>query len=109
MLQVRRDRREILERFDRLLAPLRVPRAQRGREDLLEQGRLTVGRGPEDAQVAPAYAETRQLGDRADDLLLGVGGEEVGVVALAVGGGVVVGVAGQVRLGWGVVVELVAA
>src|SRR3954452_11145098 len=66
VLQVRCDRREVLERLDRLLAPLGVPRAQRRREDLLEQRRLTVGRGPEDAQVAPADAEARQLGDGAD-------------------------------------------
>src|SRR3954470_7608882 len=77
VLQVRRDRREVLERLDRLLSPLGVPRAQRRREDLLEQGRLTVRRGAEDAKVAPADAEARQLGDRADDLLLGVVVEDV--------------------------------
>src|SRR3954451_9708495 len=36
VLQMGRDRGQVLERLDRLLAPLRVPRPQRGREDLLE-------------------------------------------------------------------------
>src|SRR4051794_25744767 len=72
VLEVRRDRREVLERLDGLLAALGVPRAQRRREDLLEQRGLAVGAGAEDAQVAPADAVAGQLGDGADDLALGL-------------------------------------
>src|SRR5919199_9829 len=72
VLQVRGDRGQVLERLDRLLAPVRVARAQRRRQDLLEQRRLAVGRGAEDAQVAPGHAVARELRDGADDLLLGV-------------------------------------
>ena len=46
-------------------------RSARG-EDLLEQAGLALGRGLEDAQVAPCHAVARQLGDRADDLALGL-------------------------------------
>src|SRR5688500_17676888 len=67
-----RDRREVLERLDRLLAALRVARAQRRGEDRLQQLGLAVGRGAEDAQVAPADAVPRELGDRPDDLPLGL-------------------------------------
>src|SRR3954469_7549897 len=70
VLEVRRDGREVLERLDRLLAALGVARAQRRGEDLLQQRRLAVGRGPECAQVAPADAVAGELGDRADDLAL---------------------------------------
>src|ERR671926_1752765 len=72
VLEVGRDRGEVLERLDRLLATVRVARAERRGEDLLEQRRLAVGRGAEHAQVAAADAEARELGHRADDLLLGV-------------------------------------
>src|SRR3954447_5714645 len=72
MLEMRGDRGEVLERLDRLLAPLGIARAQGRREDLLEQRRLAVGRRAEDAQVAPADAVARELGDRADDLALGL-------------------------------------
>src|SRR6478672_13064598 len=56
VLQVRGHRREVLERLDGLLAPLRVARAQRGREDLLEEVGLAVGRRAEHPQVTPADA-----------------------------------------------------
>src|SRR4051794_24300287 len=80
---MRRDRREVLERLDRLLAPLRVPRPQGGREDLLQQGRLAIGRSAEDAQVAPPYAEALELGYGTNDLPLGVVVEDLAVAALA--------------------------
>ena len=83
VLQVRGDRGQVLERLDRLLAAVRVPRAQRRGQDLLEQRRLAVGRGAEHAQVAPADAEARQLGHGADDLALGVVVERLAVAALA--------------------------
>ena len=51
---MRGDGREVLERLDRLLAPLRVPRAERGREYLLEERRLAVGRRSEHPQVPAA-------------------------------------------------------
>src|SRR5439155_8087015 len=57
---------------DRLLAALGIARAQRRGEDLLQQRRLAVGRRAEDAQVAPADAVARELGDGADDLALGL-------------------------------------
>src|SRR4051794_3959847 len=66
------DDGEVLERVDRLLAPLGVPRPQRGSEDLLEQGGLAICRGPERTQVAAADAVASQLGDRTDDLALGL-------------------------------------
>src|SRR5436190_5160324 len=72
VLEVRGDRREVLQRLERLLAALRVPRAQRRREDLLQQRRLAVGRGAQHAQVAPADAVAGELRDRADDLALGL-------------------------------------
>ena len=72
VLEVRGDRGEVLERLDRLLAALGIARAQRRGEDLLEQRRLAVGRGAEHAQVAPADAVARELGDGADDLALGL-------------------------------------
>src|SRR3954447_15935373 len=72
VLQVRRHRGEVLERLDRLLAALGVARAQRRGEDLLQQRRLAVGRGPERAQVAPADAVAGELGHRAHDLALGL-------------------------------------
>jgi len=49
VLEVRCDRGEVLQRLDRLLAAFRIARAQRGREDLLEQVRLAIGGGAEDA------------------------------------------------------------
>src|SRR3954470_21460151 len=72
VLEVRRHRGEVLERLDRLLAALGVARAQRRGEDLLQQRRLAVGRGPERAQVAPADAVAGELGHRAHDLSLGL-------------------------------------
>src|SRR3954466_4448899 len=89
MLEVRGDRREVLERLDRLLAALGVTLAQRGRQDLLEQRRLAIGRGAEHAQVAPADAEALQLGHRADDLALGVVVELLAVAPLALDAAVV--------------------
>ena len=79
MLQVRRDRGEVLERLDGLLAPLGVARAQRRREDLLQQRGLALGGRAEHAQVAARDAVAGELGDRAHDLALGLV-----VVALAV-------------------------
>src|SRR3954465_11997330 len=72
VLEGRRHRGEVLERLDRLLAALGVARAQRRGEDLLQQRRLAVGRGPERAQVAPADAVTGELRHRAHDLALGL-------------------------------------
>ena len=69
---MRGDGGEVLQRLDRLLAALGVARAQRRGEDLLQQRGLAVGRGAEDAQVAPADAVAGELGDRADDLALGL-------------------------------------
>src|SRR4051794_39994859 len=69
---MRGDRREVLERLDGLLAALGIARAQRRGEDLLQQRRLAVRARAEHAQVAPADAVARQLGDRADDLALGL-------------------------------------
>src|SRR5207244_11264362 len=70
--EVRRDGREVLQRLDGLLAPLGIPGPQRRGEDLLQERGLAVGRRAEDAQVAPADAVARQLGDGADDLALGL-------------------------------------
>ena len=56
VLEVRGDGREVLERLDRLLAPLGIARAQRRGEDLLQQRGLALGRGAEHAQVAPGDA-----------------------------------------------------
>ena len=53
-------------------AALGIARAQRRRQDLLQQGRLAVRGGPEDAQVASRDAIARELDNRADDLALGV-------------------------------------
>ena len=91
-----RYRREVLERLHGLLAPLRVARAQSGREDLLEQRGLTVGRGAEDAQVAAADAETGQLADGSrvlvHDDLLATGGTAAAVCDLITqAGGNIVG------------------
>src|SRR4051794_2216207 len=66
------DGGEVLERVYRLLAALGVPRPQRGSEDLLEQGGLAICRGPERTQVAAADAVAGELGDRTDDLALGL-------------------------------------
>ena len=69
---MRGDGGEVLERLDGLLAALRIARPQGGREDLLQQRRLALGGRLEHAQVAPRHAVARQLGDRADDLALGL-------------------------------------
>ena len=50
----------------------RVARAQRGAEQRFQQVRLAVGRGAEDAQVAGADAEARELVGGADDLAVGL-------------------------------------
>ncbi len=47
-------------------------RAQRRAEDLLDQGRLAVGGGAEDAEVAAVDAEAGELGRGADDLEVGL-------------------------------------
>src|ERR1044072_710989 len=83
VLEVGRDRGQVLERLDRLLAALGIAGAQRRGKDLLEQRGLAVGRGAEDAQVAPPHAESLQLGHRADDLSLGVVVELLAVAALS--------------------------
>ena len=72
VLEIRRDGGEVLERLDRLSAPLRITRPQRRGEDLLEQRGLAIGECAEDAQVAPGHAVPRQLGDGANDLALGL-------------------------------------
>src|SRR4051794_2669469 len=72
VLEVRRDRREVLERLDGLLAALGIARAPRRGADLVREGRLAVGGGPGGAQVAPGHAVACKLGDGADDLALGV-------------------------------------
>ena len=72
VLEVRGDRGEVLERLDRLLAPLGIARAQRRGEDLLQQRGLALGRGAEHAQVAARHAVAGQLGDGAHDLALGL-------------------------------------
>ena len=66
------DRGEALQVLDRLLAACLAARAQLRAEQLLEQRGLAVGRGAEDAQVAPGDAEARELGGRADDLEVGL-------------------------------------
>src|SRR5947209_12788372 len=77
VLEVRGDRGEVLERLDRLLAAVGIARAQRRREDLLEQRRLPVRGGAEDTQVATADAEARELRHRTHDLALGVVEEQL--------------------------------
>src|SRR6059058_1934135 len=72
VLEVRRDGREVLERLDGLLAALDVARAQRRGQDLLQQRGLAVRARAERAQVAPAHAVAGELGDRPDDLALGL-------------------------------------
>jgi hypothetical protein len=67
VVQVRRDRGVVLELVNR----------------------LAVSRGAKDAQVPPADAEARQLGDGADDLALGVVVELLSVAALALDDAVV--------------------
>src|ERR1700722_1819470 len=99
VLQVGRHGREVLERLERLCAPLRVARAQRRSEDLLEQVRLAVGRGAEDPQVAPAYAVARELGDGADDLALGLGEVAHAAALLALDQAVLFELAYELRIG----------
>src|SRR6202042_2761363 len=72
MLEVGGDRGEILQRIDRLLAPLGITRAQRRGQDVLEQLRLAVGRAAEHPQVAATHAVARELGYGPDDLALGL-------------------------------------
>ena len=84
VLEVTADGGEALEVLDRLLAPRLAARAQAGAEQLLEQGRLAIGRGAKHAQVAPADAELRELRGRADDLEVGL---VIGLAAVAALGG----------------------
>src|SRR3954452_14792902 len=107
VLEVRRDRREVLERLDRLLAPLRVPRAQRRREDLLQERRLAVGRRAEHAQVASADAVARQLGHRAHDLALGLVEVRHAGALLALDDAVLLQLLDQRRLGAGLLDDVV--
>ena len=64
MLELGAGGREPLEALQGLLATGRAARAQRRSHELLEQGGLAIGRGPEDPEVAPADAEPRELGRR---------------------------------------------
>src|SRR6478609_5713473 len=106
VLEVRRDRREVLERLDGLLAALGVARAQRRGEDLLQQRGLAVGRGAERAQVAPADAVAGQLGDRADDLPLGLVVVARARAQLALDDAVLLELGDQARVGAGLVDDL---
>src|SRR5271168_932866 len=99
MLQMGRHRREVLQRLQRLFAPLGVARAQRRSEDLLEQVRLTVGRGAKDTQVAPTDAVARELGHRADDLALGLVEVAYAAALLALDDAVLFELAHELRVG----------
>src|SRR5262249_9394714 len=59
VLEMRGDGGEVLERLDGLLAPLGVARAQRRRDDLLEQVRRGAGGGICWRGFAPRPAEER--------------------------------------------------
>ena len=75
---------ELCERLELLhgrLSPLRVPRAERRRDELLEQACLPVGRRPERAQVPGRDAETGEL--RAGDGDVHVAGRVALVAAVA--------------------------
>src|ERR1700683_4780240 len=67
VLEVGGYRGEVLQRLDRLLAPLWVAAAQGRREYLREQLDIAIGGGAKDAQVAPADAVARELGHRGAD------------------------------------------
>src|SRR4051794_29019247 len=99
VLEVRGDRGEVLERLDGLPAALRVPRAKRRGEDLLEQRRLAVGRGAEDAEVATAHPEARELGDGPHDLAVGVVVVGLAVALLALDHAEVLELADELRVG----------
>ena len=72
--QLLRGLGERLQVLDPGPAPFRVPRAERRRDDRLEQRRLAVGRGAERAQVARRDPEARErvAGDRDVDVRLRV-------------------------------------
>ena len=107
VLEVGGHRGEVLERLDRLLAPLRVARAQRRREDLLQQVGLAVGRGAEHAQVAPADAVARELGHRGDDLALGLVEVAHAAAHLALDDAVLFELAHELGLGLGLLEHVV--
>src|SRR5205085_7273731 len=69
-----RELAEVLQVAEPCRAALRVARAQGRRDQLLEQRRLAVGRGPERAQVARRHAVVLQLqADGRDvDVRLGI-------------------------------------
>ena len=79
----------------------RVARAQRRREDLLQQVGLAVGGGAEHAQVAPADAVARELGDGGDDLALGLVEVAHAAAQLALDDAVLFELAHELRLGLG--------
>src|SRR5689334_18416423 len=82
MLEVAADRRQALEVLDRLPASRLAPRPQSGPDQLLEERRLAVGGGAENAKVAPGDAEARELGRGADDLEVGLVEDGAAVAAL---------------------------
>src|SRR4051795_11499398 len=106
VLEVRRHGGQVLQRLDGLLAALGIARAQRRGEDLLEQGRLAVGAGAEDAQVAPADAVAGELGDGADDLALGLVEVRGSGARLALDDAVLLQLLDQRRLGAGVLEDV---
>ena len=88
---------QVVERLDRLAPAVGIARLERRGEDLLEQRGLAVGGGPEDAQVAAADAELRELGRGLDDLPLGLVVERVAALALAVDDPVVLELLDELR------------
>src|SRR6185312_16666328 len=94
-------------RLDRLLAALRVARAQRRGEDLLQQRRLAVGRRAERAQVAPADPVAGELGDRAHDLALGLVVVLHARAVLALDDAVVLELGDEARVGAGLLDDVV--
>src|SRR5579859_4117953 len=72
VLEVGGDGRQVLERFDRLLAAVGVTRAQRRSENALKQRGLAVGRAAKNPQVAPADPVPGELGHGPHDLPLGL-------------------------------------
>src|SRR4051794_11729818 len=107
VLEVGRHGGQVLQRLDGLLAALDVAGAQRGGQDLLQQRRLTIGAGAERAQVAPADAVARQLGDGADDLALGLVVVLGPGAVLALDDAVVLELGDQARLGTRVLDDVV--
>ena len=68
MRQLLCDARERLEVVERVLAALRVARAEAGRDELLDERRLPSGRGEERAQMPRVDAEPREAGARGGDV-----------------------------------------